>query len=216
MTLADFLMRVRLDANDIDADRWDDAHIIDMLNEAYCEVFNMRPDLFQKTVVAQLEEGEVQQPCCCDKLKSVDAVTDRNGVKIADIRANDVPASRALGRARCQPSSPYPSGFAIEDDAAARFTVSPAVKPGQVVFVRLTCAVKPEPYPFDKAAKMDYFGCEYYGALVDYVLFRLFATETESVTSVQRMQAHRQMFYERLGLHDKVRRVYEKAAEKVK
>ena len=53
----DFIARIRLDIGDLDADRFEDAHIIDLLNEAYCEIFEVRPDLFQKSVVAELSDG---------------------------------------------------------------------------------------------------------------------------------------------------------------
>ncbi|QEY24786.1 phage adaptor protein [Neisseria animalis] len=213
MKLADLIARIRLDVNDIDRERWEDVHIVDMVNEAYCEVFNLRPDLFEKRVIAKLDEGEMQQVCCCSQIKSVEALTDANGVKIADWREVDDSATKAFGRSRCGVLPDLPTGYKLEHESN-RFTVSPPVRPGQTVFVSLVCSVRPEKLGFDVNQALDHFGCAYYGALVDYVLFRLFGTETESAVSAQRSAGHYRMFYDRLSLHEKKRKQYRQEADK--
>ena len=209
----DFITRIRLDIGDIDKDRFEDAHIVDLLNEAYCEIFEVRPDLFQKNVVAELSEGEVQQPCCCDKLYKVDAITDVNGIKIADIRKVDGGASTAMSRTRCKPSTDYPSEYSIETNSNNRFAVSPAVLPAKKVYARMLCAVKPKSIAFDVEQTLDQVGCDFYSAMIDYTLFRLYGTEQESVTSSNKSTQHYNWFYQRLGLHDKVKKTYQKEAK---
>lgn len=212
MKLADVLARVRLDVNDVHSERYLDAHLVDLVNEAYCEMFNVRPDLFQKKVVARLEAGEVQEVCCCAKIRAVEALTDANGVKVAQWREVDEGASAALGRKRGCAVGGYPTAYSLEE-GSNRFTVSPPVKPGAAVFARLVCEVRPEHYGFDLNQTLDNTGCEYYGALVDYVLFRLYGTETESATSAAQSQWHYRLFYERLNLHKKAKEAFEKGAE---
>lgn len=206
----DFIARIRLDIGDLDADRFEDAHIIDLLNEAYCEIFEVRPDLFQKSVVAELSDGEVQQPCCCDKLYKVEAITDVNGIKISDIRKVDEAASASMGRVRCKPVSNYPSEYSTEANSNNRFTVKPSVQPSQKVYVRMLCAVKPKTIDFDVDQSLDQLGCDFYSAMIDYTLFRLYGTEQESVTSSGKSSQHYTLFYQRLGLHDKVKKTYQK------
>lgn len=206
MNVADIITRIRLDVNDLDADRWENAHLVDILNEAQCEMYNIRPDLFQEIVVAQLDEGEWQQPCCCGAIAKLDGIADVNGVKIDDIRAVEQAASVAFGKRRKCGHAPYPSEYGLERSGGSRFWVNPPVRPDQTVFVRIVCAVKPEPLGFDLSAPLGKVGCEYYGALIDFALFRLLGTETESLTSREKSAFHRAAFYEKLGLHSKIKR----------
>lgn len=208
MQIADIITRIRLDINDIDKDRWEDAHIIDVLNEAFCEMYNVRPDLFQEIVVAQLEMGEWQQPCCCGAIAKIDGISDVNGVKIADIRATEQAASVAFGKRRQCNLAPYPSEYGLEKNGGNRFWVSPPVRPDQTVFVRLLCAVRPVALGFDTSAPLGKVGCEYYGALLDFAMFRLLGTETESQTSAQKSAFHRSAFYEKLNVHSKIKTAY--------
>lgn len=198
MNYDDLIARIRLDANDIDADRWQNPHIADMIHEAVCEIFEMRPDKFQKTVIAKLQSGEFQQPCCCGKIKSVDALTDSDGVKVADIRPVDFQAASAFGRSRrCRTN--LPTEYMI--DSENKFFVNPPVMPNQTVYARINCAIKPE--------NIDDLDCEMRGAVLDYVLYRLYGTETESATSMQKSMHHRTAFYEKLGLHNKIKREFQ-------
>lgn len=210
MKIADVLTRVRIDVNDLDSDRWEDSYIIDILNEAYCEIHNIRPDLFQEIIVLKLEEGEWQTPCCCSKIHSIDGISDRNGIKIDEIRAIDKKASIAFGKKRKCQSRPYPSEYGIEN---GKFWVNPPVKPNQDIYVRALCSVPPKSLPYNPAQELDKTGCEYYGAILDFICFRLLGTETESNTSIQKSQLHHKLFYEKLGIHQNIKKQYEKKSK---
>ena len=95
MQAKDFIVRVRYDYNDIDADRIEDPLIINYLNEGVAEMFKLNPNKFLKTVVAKLDDSDLQQPCCCDLLLSVDAITDAHGNFIAEMKEVDKTASVA-------------------------------------------------------------------------------------------------------------------------
>lgn len=209
MMVSDLIARVRLDVNDLDSDRWQDSHIIDVINEGFCELFNVRPDLFHEIVVTKLDEGEWQQPCCCALISKLDGISDNNGVKIADIREVEQSASVAMGKVRRCNSSAYPSEYGLDKANGSRFWVNPPIRPNQHVFVRVLCAVRPEKLGFDVSAKLNKVGCEFYGALVDFVLFRLLGSETESMTSREKSAFHRSAFYEKLSIHQGVRRVFQ-------
>ena len=101
MNTADFILRVRFDYNDIDSDRIEDPLIIDYLNEALDEMFKLNPSKFIKTVVAKLDDSDLQQPCCCDLLYSVDAITDAHGNFIAELKEVDNEAASAFGKRNC-------------------------------------------------------------------------------------------------------------------
>ncbi|VTU08529.1 Uncharacterised protein [Actinobacillus indolicus] len=105
MKTADFILRVRFDYNDIDADRIEDPLIIDYLNEAVDELFKLNPAKFIKPVVTRLDDSDLQQPCCCDLLYSVDAITDAHGNFIADFKEVDDEAQTA--------SQPIPLGRCV-------------------------------------------------------------------------------------------------------
>lgn len=209
MKIADVITRIRLDINDLDKDRWQDVYIIDILNEAFCEMYNVRPDLFQEIIVAKLNEGEWQQPCCCGSIAKIDGISDINGVKIDEIRPVVQAATTAFGKRRKCGNPPYPSEYGLDKNGGNRFWVNPPVLPNQTVFVRILCAVRPETLGFDVTAPLNKIGCEYYGALVDFALFRLFGSETESISSTQKSAFHRSAFYEKLGLHSKVKINYQ-------
>lgn len=200
MKVADFIMRVRLDYNDIDADRIEDALILDYLNEAQNELYALNPRAYLKSVVAKLDESDLQQPCCCDILYSVDAVTDAHGNFKAEAKEVDSSASGAFGKKNCKRKSDSRSYSRIKD-SDNQFTVQPPVNPNENVYMRLTCSVKPE--PFDEESEIDE---THYAALLDYVLYRLFLAETESTSSQQKAVLYFKQFQSNIITKEQVRR----------
>ncbi|MGX2951087.1 hypothetical protein ACWIUA_09340 [Ursidibacter sp. B-7004-1] len=57
----------------------------------------MNPNKFLKNVVAQLDDSDLQQPCC-DLLYSVDAITDAHSNFIAELKEIDDAAQTAFGK----------------------------------------------------------------------------------------------------------------------
>lgn len=200
MNVADFILRVRYDYNDVDADRIDDALILDYLNEAQTELYALNPRAFVKSVVAKLNESDLQTPCCCDILYSVDAVTDAHGNYKAEVKETNSEASGAFGKKNCKRKSDSRSYSRVKD-SDNQFTVQPPVNPSENVYMRLTCAVKPE--PFDENSDIDE---THYAALLNYVLYRLFLAETESVTSQQKATMYFNQFQNSVMLKEQIRR----------
>lgn len=209
MNVADFILRVRLDYNDIDSDRVEDALILDYLNEAQTELYALNPSAYIKTVVAKLDESDLQQPCCCDLLFSVDAVTDAHGNFKAEVKEVDNSASGAFGKKNCKSRKSDSRSYAKIPNTDNQFTVQPPVNPNENVYMRLTCAVKPE--PFDENSEIDE---THYSALLDYVLYRLFGAETESVTSQQKSAFHFKQFQGNVIAKEQIRRSVEKKIQK--
>ncbi|CAM3860870.1 DUF6682 family protein [Avibacterium endocarditidis] len=202
MNLADIILRVRFDYNDIDSDRIEDPLIIDYLNEGLQELFRLNPNKFLKTVVAQLDDSDLQQPCCCDLLYSVDAITDAQGNFIAKLKSVDESAATAFGKRNCTGRQSQTRSYSKVPNTDNQFTVSPPISPNETVYARMTCAVMPkikEDEPLDEAIT------EHYSALVDYALYRLFGAETESATSQQKSAFHYKQFLESIMVKEQVR-----------
>ncbi|MFZ7164589.1 DUF6682 family protein [Avibacterium avium] len=202
MNLADIILRVRFDYNDIDSDRIEDPLIIDYLNEGLQALFRLNPNKFLKTVVAQLDDSDLQQPCCCDLLYSVDAITDAQGNFIAKLKSVDESAATAFGKRNCTGRQSQTRSYSKVPNTDNQFTVSPPISPNETIYARMTCAVMPkikEDEPLDETIT------EHYSALVDYALYRLFGAETESATSQQKSAFHYKQFLESIMVKEQVR-----------
>ncbi|QLB20069.1 hypothetical protein A6B43_00210 [Vespertiliibacter pulmonis] len=205
MNINDFIVRVRFDFNDIDHDRIDDPLIIDYLNEGIGEIFKLNPSKFLKTIVAKLDDSDLQQPCCCDLLYSVDAITDAHGNFIAELKEVDNSAQTAFGKRNCGNRTTDTRSYSKVENTDNQFTVKPPISPNESVYARMTCAVLPkinENAPLDKAI------VENYASLVDYVLYRLFGAETESATSQQKSAFHYKQFLDSILLKEQVRQAF--------
>ncbi len=202
MNLNDFIVRVRLDYGDIDSDRVEDPLIEDYLNEGVREIFRLNPSKFLKTVVAKLDDSDLQQPCCCDLLYSVDAITDAHGNFIAEFREVDDSAATAFGKKNCEGRQSKTRSYSKVANTDNQFTVKPPVSPNETVYARMTCAVLPK---IDENGQLDNAIVESYASLVDYVLYRLFGTETESATSQQKSAYHYKQFLDNVLLKEQIR-----------
>lgn len=207
MQAKDFIVRVRYDYNDIDADRIEDPLIIDYLNEGVAEMFKLNPNKFLKTVVAKLDDSDLQQPCCCDLLYSVDAITDAHGNFIAEMKAVDNEAQSAFGKKNCTSRKNDSRSYSKVANTDNQFMVNPPISPNETVYARLTCAVLPK---VDENQPLDPAITAHYAALVDYVLYRLFGAETESATSQQKAAMYYKQFLDRTLLQEQVRTAFTK------
>ena len=208
MQAKDFIVRVRYDYNDIDADRIEDPLIIDYLNEGVAEMFKLNPNKFLKTVVAKLDDSDLQQPCCCDLLLSVDAITDAHGNFIAEMKEVDNEAQSAFGKKNCISRKTDSRSYSKVANTDNQFTVKPPVSPNETVYARMTCAVKPKPVTLE--GELNESITENYANLVDYVLYRLFGAETESTTSQQKAAMYYNQFLDRTLLQEQVRAAFTK------
>ncbi|QLD33164.1 DUF6682 family protein [Mannheimia varigena] len=203
MNTEDFILRVRFDYNDIDADRIEDPLIIDYLNEGVAELFKLNPAKFIKSVVTELDDSDLQQPCCCDLLYSVDAITDAHGNFIADFKEVDDEAQSAFGKRNCVKRKTDSRSYSKVPNTDNQFTVKPPVSPNEKIYARMTCAVKPD--KIKAGDELDSSVVENYALLVDYVLYRLFGAETESATSQQKSAYHYKQFLDNVLLKEQIR-----------
>ena len=201
MKLKDVLARIRIDINDRDKDRFEDAILTDYINEALEELFQLVPSLFAKTMVVKLTEGEIQQPCCCDKLLSVDALTDAHGNTTSELRETNTAATVAFGKKNCGAGSATdrPTSYNMLPNSENKFSVSPPLKPGADAWARVTCAIRPCEILPDLEADVPWCVSQKYSSIIDYVVYRALGTEHESQTSRAISEARRRVFLENLG-----------------
>lgn len=201
MKLKDVLARIRIDINDRDKDRFEDAILTDYVNEALEELFQLTPLLFAKTMVVKLTEGEIQQPCGCDKLLSVDALTDAHGNTVSELRATNTAATVAFGKKNCATGSATdrPTSYNMLPNSENKFSVSPPLKPGADAWARVTCAIRPCEILPDLEADVPWYVSQKYSSIIDYVVYRALGTEHESQTSRALSDARRRAFLENLG-----------------
>lgn len=201
MKLKDILARIRIDINDRDEDRFENAILTDYINEALDELFQLVPSLFAKTMVVKLSEGEIQQPCCCDKLLSVDALTDAHGNTVSELRATSTAAATAFGKKNCGTglATDKPTSYNMLPNSENKFTVSPPLKPGADAWARVTCAIRPCEITTDLEADVPWYVSQKYSSIIDYVVYRALGTEHESQTSRAISEARRRAFLENIG-----------------
>lgn len=205
MELADFILRVRFDYNDIDGDRVEDALIVDYFKEGVAELFQINPRKFLKTVVAKLDDSDLQQPCCCDLLFSVDAITDAHGNFVSELKAVDGTAQTAFGKKNCVGRKSDIRSYSKVPNTDNQFTVNPPVSPNENLYARLTCAVFPDLSKLENNAQFDSTLVDNYAPLLDYVLYRLFGSETESASSQDKSAYHYKRFLDGVLLKEQVK-----------
>lgn len=149
--------------------------------------------------------SDLQRPCCCDLLYSVDAITDAHGNFIAELKEVDDKAAKAFGKQNCLRKTDQSRSYSKVENSDNQFTVKPPVSPNETVYARLTCAVLPK---IDENAPLEQSVTDNYAALVDYVLYRLFGTETESVTSQQKSAYHYKQFMDGIMVKEQIRQAF--------
>lgn len=165
-------------------------------------MFKLNPNKFLKTVVAKLDDSDLQQSCCCDLLLSVDAITDAHGNFIAEMKEVDNDAQSAFGKKNCTSRKTDSRSYSKVANTDNQFTVKPPVSPNETVYARMTCAVKPKPVSLE--GELDETITENYANLVDYVLYRLFGAETESMSSMQKSAFHYKQFMNSIMLQQRI------------
>ncbi|MDP9908257.1 hypothetical protein J2W27_000350 [Variovorax boronicumulans] len=214
MNLADAIRRVRAELSDTRAKRWIDELFVEWFNDALAEIFQLRPELFQKTVLMQLQPGELQQPCNCDKLYDVEAFTDACGNVLSKPNKEDDQAGAFFGAFKCVSNAPgdLPKTFSVDGMIPCRFTVTPPVAPDQQVYARVVVAIQPTPLCVDDLEEPLCLDAGRFPVLLHYVKAMAYATEQESASSKAWFDTYIGLFFRLLGVHKSVDRDYYKEA----
>lgn len=208
MKIKDYIASLRLELGDCDDILFPAPLIIEWFNDALDEIYQMRPDIFSRTLVVKLQPGDLQKPCGCTYLQKVEAVTDHAGVKIRDIRKEAQMIKAALGLNFCEQSAQSVTSYDMALSDPTEFTVDPPVQPGQDIYVRVQCSKEPDPLPFDVEADAC-FPVAVRSRIKHYIRSRMYALETESQTSRQKSIDEMNLFMQLIGASRNAQAAYQ-------
>jgi hypothetical protein len=186
--------------------------------EAMCFVSTHRPDLFTDFVVMKLATGSYQDAkCCgCQNVVQVVAQIDADGNTIKDLTTtggSKVDTTRWY-RAACKSTASGAvtliASVTITPGMNGVFEVSPPVKPGENIWVKLKC-VKSAPSP-DEAGVLSGAStgaCTFLPAIRSYVLYRALQGDRHAVGASSEAQNELKNVYTYLGMQLKMEKAQE-------
>lgn len=195
MRLRGLIRELRLMINDAEGLGYSEDFLIEVINDGLCLIYQLRPEAFAVSRLLPAQLGGVQ--CindCCDRLISVDGITDDCGNPIAHIRQGSVKTSRSFDKSAIGGSGYV---FSLRDGVSNQFEVAPAIaKQGQFSF-RITCTSKPAAL---QGLDDEVPDCTHHEALLNYALYRLYAVETDSAVSQQLSARYYNQMMQLLGI----------------
>lgn len=185
--------------------RWTQGNLIDILNDARCALVSMRPDAFTQTVDLYLKPGSEQT--LDEKYQQlVEILSSGTGADEVSVGKGDNYFTKALRGKKCLASDcpsddAYVMSYAAVNEKNPRtFSASPPVPVGQKPMVRAVVVVTPAPYcPGDESKDLD-LECQFVPALMEYMLYRAYGMEIDSMASEAASERHLKAF---LALIDK-------------
>lgn len=187
-------------------------------SEAMCFAAAHRPDLFTKQVVMKLTPGEMQDASCCGCSANVrfHSQIDAQGNIVKDLSSiskakSDVskwfraPCKVGVGIDGEDQAVPLITGLTLEGGTNGIFIVTPPVKPGDDIWVKLSCTMSPcspsEGEVLGGAAMPD---CTWLPALRSYVLYRALQGDRHAAGASQEAQNELKNVYSYLNLKYKM------------
>lgn len=154
--------------------------------EAMCFAATHRPDLFVKFVVMKLKPGTMQDASCCGCSSNVRFYSqiDADGNIIKDIsdlskvkgdvsRWYRAPCKVGVGTDGEETAVSLITGLTLEGGTNGVFNVTPPVKPGEDIWVKLSCTMSPcSPSEADVLGGSAMPDCTWLPALRSYILYR--------------------------------------------
>ncbi|MGE8688624.1 MAG: DUF6682 family protein [Achromobacter sp.] len=187
MKVSEVLDRARIILQDADADYWEESELPMWLSDGRLETYRMRPDLFEVSEDFVCVEGARQQlpngaRVLFDVPRNVSATRQR-AITVAD--------AGALGRVRpnwrSQAKAQEIRHFLYDERSPGQFEVYPPARDG--VVIELSYAKRPAAVSqSDGEVELEQEG-EYAAALVDYVLYRAFLKEADTVPAFHQRAA---------------------------
>lgn len=192
--------------------------LVQYYTEAMCFVSTHRPDLFTDFVVMKLKPGSYQDAkCCgCQNVIQVVAQIDKDGNTIKDLtttggsKTDTTRWYRAACKSTASGAVTLISSLTITPGMNGVFEVSPPVKPGEDVWVKLKC-VKSAPSP-DEAGVLggaSTGACTFLPAIRSYVLYRALQGDRHAVGASTEAQNELKNVYTYLGMQLKQEKAQE-------
>jgi hypothetical protein len=210
MLLASSLFKAcAIELNDVEYVRWTKDDLAEYLTDAISVVAALKPTLFTVFEPIQLAPGAVQTvPGEFTELIDIPYNLHQDGTHGEPVSKGSFTAARALGRNACTPvngADYVVRSYTVHPENDTYFIVDPPVPqlyPGPMPFVWALLQRAPNIVvsEADTVAMANTTPETYRSALLEWMLYRAFARDTESSDSFQRSQAHYKAFYQFLGL----------------
>lgn len=187
--------------------------------EAMCFVAAHRPDLFTDFMVMKLEPGSYQDArCCgCTNVLQIVAQIDADGNTVKDLTTTGGSKANTTKwyRAACRTTSGGTSVTSIESITITPgmngvFQVSPAIKQGEDVWVKLKCVhAPPAPSEADVLGGASTGDCKFLVAIRSYALYRALQGDRHAVGASAEAQNELKAVYTYLGMQYKMEQAQE-------
>jgi hypothetical protein len=214
-TVQDIVGRVAGILNDdsaIGERTWPVGELVGHLNEGLCELLKLRPDAFIQSVTLPLSQGSRQKlppgyaslvrvntnldTSASGALTEGAAVTEADGRYLSALKKK--PCLSSTGH--CAEPKPYAvSSYTRDGVNANTFTVSPPVPAGAGVSVDADVVVRPPRHTTVSVGECIGVPCEYEAALVNWMLHRAYAKETESQYANSQVDRYLKAWYENIN-----------------
>ena len=175
MKARSIITEARYQLHDLNAHGFPDELLIEFINDGLCLIYQLKPEAFAKSRLHQASVGDVQcLDSCCDRLLSVDAISDACGNTLDIVRQGSTKQAFLFDKA---PINQHARTVKLKANVLNEFYVHPPIGPDEVVYFRVTCTVQPEAVT---GLSDDIPGCAHHEALLNYIFYRAYATESES------------------------------------
>lgn len=202
VTVNDFLDNVSESLNDAETDydfnHWGKPFLLSLLNEAIVLISIYKPDEFIEAKIIKLAPGAYQNADCCKKVYKLYTQTDKWGNEIGPILmkvANKI--ADMWTKEACPPEkNPFRlTGYTIENDAGALFSVRPPVPANEDVYVKASCLTYPKAFTLADGNEEIKFSSSL-PAAVQWVLYRALMVDDNSQNSLTVAVQHLTTFFQ--------------------
>jgi hypothetical protein len=186
--------------------------------EAMCFVSAHRPDLFTDFVVMKLATGSYQDAKCCGCTNVIQVVAqiDADGNTVKDLtttggsKADTTRWYRAACKSTASGAVTLITSLTITPGMNGVFEVTPPVKPGEDVWVKLKCVhAPPAPSEGDVLGGASTGDCKFLVAIRSYVLYRALQGDRHAVGASTEAQNELKNVYTYLGMQYKMEQAQE-------
>lgn len=192
---------------DLDYVRWTKDDLAEYLTDAIAVTAALKPTLFASFVHLQLAPGSMQMvPADYSELIDITHNLYPDGTHGELINRGSYTAARALGRSSCAPVDGVGyvvRSYTVHPESDTYFIVDPPVPPN-MPYPYVWALVKLAPNVIvaetDAVVMSNTTPETYRSILLEWMLYRAFARDTESSDSFNRSQAHYKAYYQFLGL----------------
>jgi hypothetical protein len=180
---------------------WSEGHLLRLVNEARCLVYQLSPERFAQVVTVPLESCKAFQTGGCDNVIKVLEQVDALGCTIGKVVEKSVSKFRfTWNRPGCSTGSDYTVDSAWTVDGAGGFFIDPPPPAGVTAYVNVLCASGPNDLELDDESTL---GCDEKAWITPYVLFRALSVDTESAGHKSVADTYYKVFLDVIGLSNK-------------